>query len=69
MRMFTASLLAVGGLAAPSAIGQSQGVIPGPMPSIAFDQLLVTTAPDPSVAWLMALGFLGLVVLRRMRPL
>jgi hypothetical protein len=25
------------------------------------------TAPDPSLAWILALGFLGLVVLRRTR--
>lgn len=70
MRLLTASLLAIGGLAAPAAIGQSQGVIPGPMPAFAFDQLLAGAgAPDPAVAWLMALGFLGVVVLRRIRPL
>ena len=28
---------------------------------------LLSSGPDPSVAWLMALGFLGLVVARRTR--
>ena len=28
----------------------------------------ILAVPEPSVAWLLALGFLGIVVLRRTRP-
>lgn len=99
MKMSTATLIfAVAALAAPAAVGQSQG-IPfesirlagargGDMVQVAaasplaarsssrsFDMegnlqsgaSLLSSGPDPSVAWLMALGFLGLVVARRTR--
>lgn len=92
MKMSTATLIfAVAALAAPAAVGQSQGipfessgaemvkVVASPLASRSssrtFDvegnlqagSSLLSTGPDPSVAWLMALGFLGLVVARRTR--
>ena len=98
MKMSTATLIfAVAALAAPAAVGQSQGipfesmtsarssggemvkVVASPLASRSssrtFDvegnlqsgSSLLSAGPDPSVAWLMALGFLGLVVARRTR--
>ena len=96
MKMSTATLIfAVAALAAPAAVGQSQGipfespatasggemvkVVASPLSSRSsartFDvegnlqsgSSLLTTGPDPAIAWLMALGFLGLVVARRTR--
>jgi hypothetical protein len=98
MKMSTATLIfAVAALAAPAAVGQSQG-IPfeppepamtagagmvkvsvasplGPSSARSFDVegnqqpggSLLSAGPDPGIAWLMALGFLGLVVARRTR--
>ena len=95
MKMSTAPLIfAVAALAAPAAVGQSQGIpYESPNPAMAsggemvkvvaasrssartFDvegnlqsgSSLLSTGPDPAIAWLMALGFLGLVVARRTR--
>lgn len=93
MKMSTATLIfAVAALAAPAAVGQSQGipyespatasggemvkVVASPLSSArTFDMegnlqsggSLLTAGPDPAIAWLMALGFLGLVVARRTR--
>jgi len=62
MKNFAAPLLAVaaGSLslgAAAQAMASPQGGFGG----------LLQLNPDPSVAWVMAAGFLGLVVLRRTR--
>jgi hypothetical protein len=35
--------------------------------AVAQPLALTSSSPDPSTAWLLALGFLGLVVLRRTR--
>lgn len=99
MKMSTATLIfAVAALAAPAAVGQSQGIpfesirpamatgadlvqvsVASPLASrsssrsfdvegnLQADSSLLSAGPDPSVAWLMALGFLGLVVARRTR--
>jgi hypothetical protein len=98
MKMSTATLIfAVAALAAPAAVGQSQGipfesvkpamasggemvkVVASPLSSRSsarsFDvegnlqsgSSLLSAGPDPAIAWLMALGFLGLVVARRTR--
>lgn len=99
MKMSTATLIfAVAALAAPAAVGQSQGIpfesvrpavarsadmVPVAMAqplaprssSRSFDvegnlqsgASLLGAGPDPGIAWLMALGFLGLVVARRTR--
>ena len=99
MKMSTATLiLAVAALAAPAAVGQSQGIaFESSRPAAARSAELVQVAmapplasrstsssfdvqgnlqsgasllgagPDPGIAWLMALGFLGLVVARRTR--
>lgn len=97
MKMSTATLIfAVAALAAPAAVGQSQGipfesmqpamasegemvkVVASPLASRSsartFDVegnlqsgSLPSAGPDPGIAWLMALGFLGLVVARRTR--
>ena len=59
------------GMLTPSAVAQPVAVLPtGTMVQQATEN--VSTAadaqnPDPTVAWLMALGFLGLVVMRRIR--
>ena len=55
----------------PSAVAQPIAIAPlGTITQQATEN--VTTAssldnPDPTAAWLMALGFLGLVIVRRMR--
>jgi hypothetical protein len=99
MKMSTATLIfAVAALAAPAAVGQSQGIpfestrpamaagadivqaaIASPVASRSssrsFDvegnlqsgSSFLAAGPDPEVAWLMALAFLGLVVARRTR--
>jgi hypothetical protein len=100
MKMSTATLIfAVAALAAPAAVGQSQGIpfesirpamaaggadmvqvaVASPLASrsssLSFDiegnlqpgSSLLSAGPDPGIAWLMALGFLGLVVARRTR--
>jgi hypothetical protein len=99
MKMSTATLIfAVAALAAPAAVGQSQGIpFEAIRPAVArsgdlvqvamasplgsrsssrsFDvegnlqsgESLLAAGPDPGIAWLMALGFLGLVVARRTR--
>jgi hypothetical protein len=62
MKKFAAPLLAV------AATGMSLGAAAQAMTSAqgGFGGLLHLN-PDPSVAWIMAAGFLGLVVLRRTR--
>ena len=67
MKKFAAPLLAVaatsislGAAAAQAIASQALG------PQAGFGGLLQLN-PDPSVAWVMAVGFLGLVVLRRTR--
>lgn len=98
MKMSTATLIfAVAALAAPAAVGQSQGIpfesikpavarsgemlqvaAASPLAALSssrsFDvegNLLsgssLAAGPDSGIAWLMALGFLGLVVARRTR--
>jgi hypothetical protein len=99
MKMSTATLIfAVAALAAPLAVGQSQGIpFESPEPAMTSDAgmvkvsvasplgspssahsfdvegnlqsggSLLSAGPDPGIAWLMALGFLGLVVARRTR--
>jgi hypothetical protein len=100
MKMSTATLIfAVAALAAPAAVGQSQGIpfesirpamatgadmvqvsVASPLASRSSSRVfdvegnlqaagssLLSAGPDPGVAWLMALGFLGLVVARRTR--
>jgi hypothetical protein len=62
MKKFAAPLLAVAATsmslgAAAQAFTSPQGGFGG----------LLHLNPDPSVAWIMAVGFLGLVVLRRTR--
>lgn len=99
MKMSTATLIfAVAALAAPVAVGQSQGMpfesirpaaaagsgmvqvaLAAPLASRSSSHTfdiqgnlqpagsLLAAGPDPGIAWLMALGFLGLVVARRTR--
>ena len=62
MKSFTAPLLAVA--AGSLSLGAAAQAITAP--GGGFGGLLQLN-PDPSVAWLMAAGFLGLVVLRRTR--
>ena len=88
MKMSTATLIfAAAALAAPAAVGQSEGtptrallqpaaesaqIVPVRMVG-SFDLqgeprasgFAVSVTPDPAFAWIMALGFLGLVVARR----
>ena len=59
------------GMMTPSALAQPVAVMP--VGAIA-QQVAENTStasnlqnPDPTVAWIMALGFLGLVMMRRMR--
>ena len=58
---FAAPLLAVA--ATSLSLGAAGAAATGPA---SWGQLLHTN-PDPSVAWVFAIGFLGLVVLRRTR--
>ena len=83
MKMFAAAVIVVGAvLAAPVAIGQSQGLLPGaalqaalavmaapvePNSSSFKDSSLSPSGPDSAFSWVMALAFLGFVVLRRTR--
>jgi hypothetical protein len=61
MKKLAAPLLAVA--ATSISLGAAAEALTGPQP---FGGLLQLN-PDPSVAWIMAAGFLGLVVLRRTR--
>lgn len=71
------ALLQVGSAAqrpAGMGIAQVANVLPGVDRGVSFASergegrwLTPSAGPDPSVAWLMALGFLGLVVMRRTR--
>jgi hypothetical protein len=63
MKKFAAPLVAV--LAASGSLGAAAQAITA-APHTGFGGLLHLN-PDPSVAWIMAFGFLGLVVLRRTR--
>ena len=83
MKMLAATLIFAGAaLAAPVAIGQSQGMpaavlqataVPVSLPvpiepnDTSFNASLAPTAPDSAFSWVMALAFLGFVVLRRTR--
>ena len=62
MKKFAAPLLAV--MATSLSLGATAQAITAPLDG--FGGLLHLN-PDPSVAWVMAAGFLGLVVLRRTR--
>ncbi|HEX3059688.1 MAG TPA: hypothetical protein VHP62_10030 [Usitatibacter sp.] len=62
MKNFAAPLLAV--FAGSLSLGATAQAITAPQGG--FGGLLQLN-PDPSVAWVMAAGFLGLVVLRRTR--
>jgi len=62
MKSFAAPLLAV--TAGSISLGAAAQALTAPAGG--FGGLLQLN-PDPSVAWLMAAGFLGLVVLRRTR--
>ena len=82
MKMLAATLIFAGAaLAAPAAIGQSQGMPTAalqaavtalaapfePNPASFQDSSLTSAAPDSAFSWVMALAFLGFVVLRRTR--
>jgi hypothetical protein len=82
MKMFTATvILAAAALGAPVAVGQSQGELGfshvtaraqsfeplQPFRQAATRSSPTGNAPSPAVSWLMALGFLGFVVMRRTR--
>ena len=84
MKMFAAAVIVVAAvLAAPAAIGQSQGlpsaalqaavaavVAPVEPNSASFQSYSSASAgPDSAFSWVMALAFLGFVVLRRTRGL
>ena len=62
MKKFAAPLIAVA--ATSMSLGATAQAMTSPQGG--FGGLLHMN-PDPSVAWLMAVGFLGLVVLRRTR--
>jgi hypothetical protein len=62
MKQFAAPLLAVA--ATSISLGATAQAMTSPQGG--FGGLLHLN-PDPSVAWIMAVGFLGLVVLRRTR--
>ena len=62
MKKFAAPLLAVA--ATSMSLGATAQAMTSPQGG--FGGLLQLN-PDPSVAWIMAVGFLGLVVLRRTR--
>ena len=62
MKKFAAPLLAVA--AASASLGAAAQAMTSPLGG--FGGLLQMN-PDPTVAWIMAAGFLGLVVLRRTR--
>ena len=62
MKRFAAPLIALA--AASASLGAAAQAIA--TPHSGFGQLLQMN-PDPTVAWLMAFGFLGLVILRRTR--
>ena len=63
MMKFAAPLVAV--MAASASLGAAAEAIAA-APQTGLGGLLHLN-PDPSVAWIMAFGFLGLVVLRRTR--
>lgn len=63
MKKFAAPLVAV--LATSASLGAAAQAI-ATNPQGGFGALLQMN-PDPTVAWIMAFGFLGLVVLRRTR--
>ena len=57
-------------LSAAPAFGESAATKPGDhaaKPRSSFIAEAIPAVPEPSVAWLLALGFLGIVVLRRTR--
>ena len=62
MKKFAAPLLAVA--ATSISLGAAAQAMTSPQGGFAG---LLHMNPDPSVAWVMAAGFLGLVVLRRTR--
>ena len=62
MKKFAAPLIAL--TATSASLGAAAQAMTGPQGP--FGGLLQLN-PDPSVAWVMAVGFLGLVVLRRTR--
>jgi hypothetical protein len=62
MKKFAAPMLAV--VAASMSLGATAQAMAGPQGGFAG---LLHLNPDPSVAWIMAAGFLGVVVLRRTR--
>jgi len=62
MKKFAAPLVAV--VAASASLGATAQAITAPHSQLGS---LLQLNPDPTVAWLMAFGFLGLVVLRRTR--
>ena len=62
MKQFAAPLLAVA--AGSLSLGAAAQAMTAPQGGLGE---LLQMNPDPSVSWLMAAGFLGLVVLRRTR--
>ena len=64
MKKFAAPFLAV--VAGSLSLGAAAQAVTAAAITPAFGGLLQLN-PDPSVAWVMAAGFLGLVVLRRTR--